>query len=78
LPRADLALLVVAAAVVGCTAAEDEPRPPVPGVVESLQGHIVTNAHVVGTASAFEVRLAGSSTIQAATLVHSHPSRTWP
>ena len=34
------------------------------GVVFDRQGHIVTNAHVVGTASTFEVRLANSSTVR--------------
>jgi putative serine protease PepD len=43
------------------------------GVVFDDQGHIVTNAHVVGTATAFDVRLAGSSTVRRATLVHSYP-----
>jgi putative serine protease PepD len=43
------------------------------GVVFDNQGHIVTNAHVVGTATAFDVRLAGSSAVRQATLVHSHP-----
>jgi S1-C subfamily serine protease len=43
------------------------------GIVLDNQGHIVTNAHVVGTASAFEVRLAHSSTVRQATLVYSYP-----
>jgi putative serine protease PepD len=43
------------------------------GVVFDDQGHIVTNAHVVGTGSAFDVRSANSSTVRQATLVHSHP-----
>ncbi|MCE0767362.1 trypsin-like peptidase domain-containing protein [Pseudonocardia kujensis] len=42
------------------------------GVVFDNQGHIVTNAHVVGTASAFEVRLANSSAVRPARLVYSH------
>lgn len=43
------------------------------GVVFDDQGHIVTNAHVVGTGSAFDVRSANSSTVRQATLVHSYP-----
>ncbi|MBW0108596.1 trypsin-like peptidase domain-containing protein [Pseudonocardia sp. KRD-182] len=43
------------------------------GVVFDDVGHIVTNAHVVGAASAFDVRLASSSVVRRATLVHSHP-----
>jgi putative serine protease PepD len=98
-------LLVLAVAVVGCTAAKDDPSPPVPGAAESLeaefaavvqdvlpsvveishsagvgsgvvfddQGHIVTNAHVVGTATEFQVRLAASSAVRPATLVASYP-----
>jgi putative serine protease PepD len=100
-----LALLLVATGLVGCTTANEEPPPPVPGVAESLeeefasvvedvlpsvveishgggvgsgvvfdnQGHIVTNAHVVGTAQAFDVRLATSSTVRPATLVYAYP-----
>lgn len=37
------------------------------------QGHIVTNAHVVGTGTKFEVRLAASSVVRPATLVASYP-----
>lgn len=104
LPRAALALLLVAAALAGCSTSADEPAPPVSGTAESLEaeftsvvhdvlpsvveitrdgavgsgvvfdnhGHIVTNAHVVGTASAFEVRLANSSAVRPAKLVYSH------
>jgi putative serine protease PepD len=43
------------------------------GVVFDNQGHIVTNAHVVGKATAFEVRLANSSTVRQATLVYAYP-----
>ena len=43
------------------------------GVVFDNLGHIVTNAHVVGRATAFQVRLAGSSTVRDATLVYSYP-----
>jgi S1-C subfamily serine protease len=43
------------------------------GVVFDNQGHIVTNAHVVGKATAFQVRLAGSSTVRDAALVYSYP-----
>jgi putative serine protease PepD len=43
------------------------------GVVFDDQGHIVTNAHVVGTGAAFEVRLATSSVVRPATLVASYP-----
>ncbi|GAA0923618.1 trypsin-like peptidase domain-containing protein [Pseudonocardia zijingensis] len=103
--HAFLVLSVLVVAVAGCTAAEDEPSPPVPGVAESLeaefasvvqdvlpsvveishdggvgsgvvfddQGHIVTNAHVVGTGTEFEVRLAASSVVRPATLVASYP-----
>jgi putative serine protease PepD len=105
LQRAGVVLLVMAAAMVGCSVGEDEPPPPVPGVSESLeqefaavvadvlpsvveinreggvgsgvvfdtQGHIVTNAHVVGKATTFEVRLANSSRVREATLVYSYP-----
>jgi putative serine protease PepD len=103
--HAVLVLLVLAVAVTGCTAADDGPRPPLPGVAESLeaefasvvhdvlpsvveishsgavgsgvvfddQGHIVTNAHVVGADTTFEVRLAASSVVRPATLVASYP-----
>jgi S1-C subfamily serine protease len=99
-----LALLVLAAVLVGCSGDADD-RPAAPssaqvldeafaavvdqvqpsvveishegsvgsGVVFDRQGHIVTNAHVVGTASTFEVRLANSSTVRQATLVYSYP-----
>ncbi|HET6257857.1 trypsin-like peptidase domain-containing protein [Pseudonocardia sp.] len=43
------------------------------GIVFDRDGHIVTNAHVVGTGKAFEVRFANSSTVRQATLVYSHP-----
>jgi putative serine protease PepD len=43
------------------------------GVVFDRAGHIVTNAHVVGTGKAFEVRFANSSTVRQATLVYSYP-----
>jgi putative serine protease PepD len=44
------------------------------GVVFDNQGNIVTIAHVVGTATGFEVRLAHSSTVRQATLVYSYPT----
>ena len=44
------------------------------GVVFDNLGNIITNAHVVGTATAFEVRLAHSSTVRQATLVYSYPT----
>ncbi|GAA2535071.1 S1C family serine protease [Pseudonocardia hydrocarbonoxydans] len=43
------------------------------GVVFDGEGHIVTNAHVVGTATAFDVRVATSSAVRRATLVYSYP-----
>jgi S1-C subfamily serine protease len=43
------------------------------GVVVDRSGHIVTNAHVVGTGKAFEVRFANSSAVRTATLVYSWP-----
>jgi putative serine protease PepD len=43
------------------------------GVVFDRSGHIVTNAHVVGTGKSFEVRFATSSTVRTATLVNSYP-----
>ena len=43
------------------------------GVVFDRSGHIVTNAHVVGTGKAFEVRFANSSAVRTATLVYSWP-----
>lgn len=43
------------------------------GVVFDGDGHIVTNAHVVGTATAFDVRVATSSAVRRATLVYSYP-----
>jgi S1-C subfamily serine protease len=96
-------LLVVTAALAGCSAAGQPVPPPrfaaelsdefaavvqnvLPSVVEISQpgsvgsgvvfdraGHIVTNAHVVGTGKAFEVRFANSSTVRQATLVYSYP-----
>jgi S1-C subfamily serine protease len=42
------------------------------GIVLDEQGHIVTNAHVVGTATSFQVTLASGET-RAATLVDSFP-----
>src|SRR4051812_21300605 len=100
------ALLVMVAALVGCSTQEQPTPAPVTGVAKSLnqefgavvedvlpsvveithdgavgsgvvfdnQGNIVTNAHVVGTATAFEVRLAHSSTVRQATLVYSYPT----
>jgi S1-C subfamily serine protease len=44
------------------------------GVVFDNQGNIISNAHVVGTATGFEVRLAHSSTVRQATLVYSYPT----
>ena len=43
------------------------------GVVYDTAGHIVTNAHVVGTATSFQVVLAGSVTPLAARLTGSYP-----
>jgi putative serine protease PepD len=43
------------------------------GVVFDRSGHIVTNAHVVGTGTTFEVRFANSSAVRTATLVYSYP-----
>ena len=43
------------------------------GVVFDRDGHIVTNAHVVGSGKAFEVRFANSSAVRTATLVYSWP-----
>jgi putative serine protease PepD len=43
------------------------------GVVFDRDGHIVTNAHVVGTGKQFDVRFANSSTVRTATLVYSWP-----
>ena len=43
------------------------------GIVFDDQGDIVTNAHVVGAASSFQVRLAGSATPVPATLVGAYP-----
>lgn len=42
LPRAALVLLALALAVAGCTAAEDAPPPPVPGVAESLEAEFAS------------------------------------
>ncbi len=100
-----LAVLVLAAALVGCSTQEQRAPAPVAGVAKTLnqefgavvedvlpsvveithegavgsgvvfdnQGNIITNAHVVGTATSFEVRLAHSSTVRQATLVYSYP-----
>ncbi|HEX6449753.1 MAG TPA: trypsin-like peptidase domain-containing protein [Trebonia sp.] len=43
------------------------------GVVYDTAGHIVTNAHVVGSATSFQVFLANSATPLSAQLVHSYP-----
>ena len=43
------------------------------GIVFDDHGDIVTNAHVVGTATTFQVRLAGSATPVPATLVGAYP-----
>jgi S1-C subfamily serine protease len=43
------------------------------GVIFDGQGNIVTNAHVVGTATTFQVRLAGNPKPLPATLVGSYP-----
>ena len=43
------------------------------GVVYDTAGHIVTNAHVVGTATSFQVVMAGSVTPLAARLTGSYP-----
>jgi S1-C subfamily serine protease len=43
------------------------------GVVFDDQGNIVTNAHVVGTGTELEVRLAATSVVRPATLVASYP-----
>ena len=43
------------------------------GVVYDTAGHIVTNAHVVGSATSFQVFLAGSATPLAARLTGSYP-----
>ena len=100
------ALLVMAAALVGCSTQEQPTPAPVTGVAKTLnrefgavvenvlpsvveitrdgavgsgvvfdnRGDIVTNAHVVGRATAFEVRLAHSSTVRQATLVYAYPT----
>jgi putative serine protease PepD len=44
------------------------------GIVYDNKGDIVTNAHVVGGATSFQVTLAGSSSLLAATLVYSYPA----
>jgi putative serine protease PepD len=44
------------------------------GIVYDKQGDIVTNAHVVGGATSFQVTLANSSTTLPATLVYSYPT----
>ena len=44
------------------------------GIVYDNQGDIVTNAHVVGAATSFQVTLADSSSTLAATLVYSYPT----
>jgi putative serine protease PepD len=43
------------------------------GIVYDTKGDIVTNAHVIGTGSSFQVTLANSSETMAATLVYSYP-----
>jgi len=43
------------------------------GVVYDTAGHIVTNAHVVGTATLFQVLLAGSASPLPARLTGSYP-----
>jgi len=43
------------------------------GVVYDTAGHIVTNAHVVGTATSFQVFLAGSASPLSAKLTGSYP-----
>lgn len=45
------------------------------GVVYDDQGHIVTNAHVVGDAKTFEVTTANSENVLTATLVYSYPEQ---
>lgn len=44
------------------------------GIVYDTNGDIVTNAHVVGSATSFQVTLADSSSPFAATLVYSYPT----
>ncbi|QMU79403.1 PDZ domain-containing protein [Streptacidiphilus sp. PB12-B1b] len=44
------------------------------GIVYDSKGDIVTNAHVVGSATSFQVTLADSSSTLAATLVYSYPT----
>ncbi len=44
------------------------------GIVYDSKGDIVTNAHVVGSATSFQVTLADSSSPFAATLVYSYPT----
>lgn len=44
------------------------------GIVYDNKGDIVTNAHVVGSATSFQVTLAGNSSPLAATLVYSYPT----
>ena len=48
------------------------------GVVYDTAGHIVTNAHVVGAATSFQVFLAGSASPLPARLTGSYPPTTWP
>jgi S1-C subfamily serine protease len=43
------------------------------GVIYDTDGHIVTNAHVVGTATTFQVSLSGSATALSAKLTGSYP-----
>jgi putative serine protease PepD len=101
-----LAVLVLAAALGGCSAQEQPAPAPVADVAKTLnqefgsvvedvlpsvveithdgavgsgvvfdnQGNIVTNAHVVGRATGFEVRLAHSSAVRQATLVYAYPA----
>lgn len=45
------------------------------GVVYDHQGHVVTNAHVVGDAEKFEVTLATGKTSRSASLVSSYPDQ---
>ncbi|MFC1409239.1 S1C family serine protease [Streptacidiphilus sp. N1-12] len=44
------------------------------GIVYDNKGDIVTNAHVIGSATSFQVTLANSSDTLAATLVYSYPA----
>ncbi|GAB3887239.1 hypothetical protein GCM10027612_25750 [Microbispora bryophytorum subsp. camponoti] len=47
------------------------------GIVYDTDGHILTNAHVVGAATDFQVTLATGGKPRKARLVSSYPPATW-